>query len=907
MPLARGSLLGKYEILGPLGAGGMGEVFRAHDTALGRNAAIKILPADTEIDPEALTRFEREGKITASLNHPGIVTVYDVGVADGRAFVAMELVTGQTLRALLREGTVALRKVLTIACGAVDAVAAAHAAGIVHRDLKPENIMITPDGYAKVVDFGLAKLFSVKKGIGGDDAEVPTPTFKTPSGEIVGTPAYMSPEQAKGKDVDFRSDQFALGAILYECLTGQRAFRRNSFAETVAAIVRDEPPPIASLSPSVPPPVRWVVERCLAKDPAERYWSTNDLAWDLRNLRDRLAEASELPVPSWRERWLRSSWPQALLCTLLGIGLTAAWYWRAGARSEVPPSLAPAFLTIPVPSDLILRTPVELAVAPDGKTIAYVAFYGDKPSQLFVRSLAQPMPMLVPATEGAARPFFSPDGRWLAFSRNVDGRRATLQRFDLQEGGLPREMANDYSWGGATWTTGGKIVYSAFGGGGLSGISADGGPISVESELDQTVHEQGHLLPSKLPDGAGIVFTVSRVVPGNRKPLFSVAAKRPNDPRHRILLDEASAPTYVAPGYLIFWREGRLHGASFDLSSFTVGNAFPLEFQVRGDGTERFGYAAGASGSLAYVEGEVDESRSIFRDDSCGRLVSVDRQGRVDVVTSDKRICSFRLAPDGQQIVAAVVNADEPRTSVWTYHLIRKTWRRLSSTDKTGDVPLFTPDGKAVIFSLESEKGGELVVQSLDGSPPRVLFRSDDISPLCISSDGQTLFATASARLLSLSLAEPSPQPRAVPWMGSALLFSANVSPDGRWMVYREMTGKTITTNVVSLDQPERKWELPVSPMAEDFHWTRDGRALIYESDAFLTSMPFVIGKTLELGSPKRLFSTEKLFLEDIEVTPDENRFLAIQEVKKPEAAPPREINLVMNFGELLKQRAAAK
>ncbi|HSS45671.1 MAG TPA: serine/threonine-protein kinase, partial [Thermoanaerobaculia bacterium] len=326
MTLAAGSRLGPYEILAPLGAGGMGEVYKARDTRLERTVAIKVLPTEVSSDASRLRRFEKEARAASSLNHPNIVTVYDIGSAGSTSYIAMELVQGVTLRQVVAEGVLPTKRLLAIAAQIGDGLAKAHEAGIVHRDLKPENVMVTKDGFAKILDFGLAKLTQPEDSSGGTQA--PTVSGGTEPGIVVGTVAYMSPEQALGKTVDFRSDQFALGSMLYEMTTGRKAFARANGPETMAAIIREEPEPLSSRAPSTPVPLRWIVERCLAKEPEDRYAATKDLARDLARLKDGISEASgsgafaaAAPAPA-RRPWLVPAALALLVGGALGVFAT---------------------------------------------------------------------------------------------------------------------------------------------------------------------------------------------------------------------------------------------------------------------------------------------------------------------------------------------------------------------------------------------------------------------------------------------------------------------------------------------------------------------------------------------------------------------------------------------------------
>ncbi|HEY3170627.1 MAG TPA: serine/threonine-protein kinase, partial [Thermoanaerobaculia bacterium] len=323
MTLAAGSRLGPYEILSPIGAGGMGEVYKAKDTRLGREVAIKVLPEVLASDRDRLSRFEGEARSASALNHPNIVTIYDIGRTDSVSYISMELVAGRTLREILAEGPVPLKRLLSVAGQVADGLARAHEAGIVHRDLKPENVMVTRDGHVKILDFGLAKLVPQQ---GFDASEFPTAIEPTRPGVVLGTVGYMSPEQASGKPLDYRSDQFSLGSIVYEMAAGKRAFSRGTAAETLVAVIRDEPEPLQSFAPSIPLALRWVIERCMAKDPQERYAATRDLARDLAHLRDHASEVSAESVagrvvPARRRRWL----VPALLAGLLLAALLASF------------------------------------------------------------------------------------------------------------------------------------------------------------------------------------------------------------------------------------------------------------------------------------------------------------------------------------------------------------------------------------------------------------------------------------------------------------------------------------------------------------------------------------------------------------------------------------------------------
>jgi eukaryotic-like serine/threonine-protein kinase len=448
--LAAGTRLGSYEVVAPLGAGGMGEVYRARDVRLGREVALKVLPAEVSGDRDRLARFEQEARSASALNHPNIVTVYEVGESGETSFIAMELVEGRTLRELCAAGPMPIRRILAVAAQAAEGLAKAHSAGIVHRDLKPENLMVSKDGFVKILDFGLSKLVAPESG---EVSAMPTVAkAETEPGTVLGTVAYMSPEQASGQAVDYRSDQFSLGSILHEALTGEKTFAHNTAAETMAAIIRDEPAPVSQLRPETPPPLRWIVERCLAKDPEERYTSTRDLARDLAAVRDRISEitsGAEAPsIARGRGRFALRSGALPAAAALLAAGILAGWVAAGGLRQD--PS-APTFHRLSFRPGQIGNA----RFAPDGQTVIYGATYE---GETVTRSLYQTRPE---SPESRRFEFsdadilsIAPSGE-MAVVLGVSTRRTVLARVPLS-GGVPREVLEGVGYGNADWSPDGK-------------------------------------------------------------------------------------------------------------------------------------------------------------------------------------------------------------------------------------------------------------------------------------------------------------------------------------------------------------------------------------------------------------------------------------------------------------------
>ena len=457
MPLTAGTRLGPYEILAPIGAGGMGEVWRARDTRLGRDVAVKVLPAALSADAERVRRFEKEARAASSLNHPAIVTIYEIGHESEVTYLAMELVDGATLRDLLAEGAMPVRRMLAIAAQVADGLAKAHGSGIVHRDLKPENVMVSKDGFAKILDFGLAKLAAPEPDT-GRETKAGTVSAGTEPGVVMGTVGYMSPEQARGAALDFRSDQFALGSVLYEMATGKRAFHGETKPEILAAIIREEPQPIAGLNPRLPAPLRWIIERCLAKDPRERYASTEDLARDLRSAETHLSEISSgIALEASRERGPAAPrWKNAIGVTawLLAGAALATLGWRLAAGRSAWPSGAPSFRRVTFQKGNILHA----RFAPDGQTILYSAAWEGRPTEIFSTRVdgTESRPLGLAKSDLVA---VSGSGELLILLKSSDLTTpqgiSTLARVPLA-GGAPREIAQSVH--AADWLRGGGVV-----------------------------------------------------------------------------------------------------------------------------------------------------------------------------------------------------------------------------------------------------------------------------------------------------------------------------------------------------------------------------------------------------------------------------------------------------------------
>ena len=652
MPLSSGARLGPYEIQAAIGAGGMGEVYKARDTRLDRTVAIKVLPAELSADPERRARFEREAKTIAGLTHPHICTLYDVGEHDGTTFLVMEHLPGQTLADRLLKGPLPLAQALDIATQIADALAAAHKHGIIHRDLKPGNVMLTGGGSgrsgvtsAKLLDFGLAKLVAhgeqpaLASGASAATQSLPM----TVRGTIVGTLQYMAPEQLEGKEADARTDLWALGALLYEMVTGKRAFQADSDVSLIGAILNTEPAGLATLQPLTPPSLERLVKKCLAKHPDDRWDTAHDVADELRWIHGNgpAGAGAFVQPPSWHGFWLAGG-------ALVLVAATAAIMWLALGRRTQPDLVVRSAVIGIQPADALLGgisagssptvtrnrpSQTALAMTRDGRRLVFAAREGSR-VQLYVRDVwgRAVTATAIPNTDGADAPVLSPDDQWVAFwvpaAKSADG--WVLKRTPLDGGGTPVEICRAAVPMGASWGDDGHIVFSENETAGLRRVSIDGGTPTVVTDLKPG--EASHRLPHVLPGSRAVLFTVLEQV--YNWDTARVVAYRLGDKAWTEVVRGAADARYLPTGHLIFFRRGRLMAVGFNLEQLKkTGNEVGLEGDVlqntNGINTPTDSGAAqvavSSSGTLAYVAG--GEVPDVNR-----RLVWVDRQGRVDAL-----------------------------------------------------------------------------------------------------------------------------------------------------------------------------------------------------------------------------------------------------------------------------------
>ena len=856
MTLAAGTRLGPYEILSPLGAGGMGEVYRARDTRLGREVAIKVLAAPFASNEDYSRRFELEARSASALSDPHVVTVFDVGEQGGVRYFASELVEGGDLRGRVRPGGLPLEKALEIAEQIALGLASAHARGITHRDLKPENVLLTKSGQAKIADFGLAKITETP---GEELSQMPTAgRADTTEGLVMGTVSYMSPEQAAGRKVDYRSDQFSFGVILYELLTGRLAFRRDTPGETLAAILRDEPAPIAD--PSVPAPLAWILERCLAKDPEDRYASTRDLARDVSNVRRRLS-AIPGPVPVPGQGTARRSrepvaWAVAAAAVLLAIAALSI-----GRRNRSGPGSFPGVrFTIAPPKDAAFTG--TLALSPDGRSLAFVTTGADGQSALWVRPLDSLEARRLEGSDGAQLPFWSPDGRWIGFFA-----AGKLLKTD-PHGGSPQALCDAAQPRGGTWRAGGPIVFSANVGGELQRVSDAGGAPATLPHLSP-VKGESFRWPAFLPDGRHFLYFVLSDDP--KRAGIHVADL---DSPETSYLCPSDAGAVFADGYLYSTRGDRLVRQAFDPRSLRLtGDAVPLADDIRLE-TISTGATAmtAAAGAYAWVGGGM-----VTAD-----LLAFDRGGRpLGRIGPPGSYIEPAFSPDGRWMA---VSRFDPRTltiGIWSFDLERGSLAPVSPQGSFAATAVWSPDASRLAYS-KFPSGGIFVRDAHATQPERLLVAMSSFAPIDDwSRDGRSLLwdSVDWKKFRSGIVVHDLESGRERPFLESRFDQSGGrFSPDGKWIAYESNETGAMEIFVRSFPASDQRWQVSVGG-GDTPRWRGDGRELYYVSaDRKITAVEIRTDPKFQAGSPRALFPTQIIpnieARNNYDVTSDGRRFV---------------------------------
>ena len=824
-----GRRIGGYEVLGLLGAGGMGEVYRARDTRLGRDVAIKLLPRDWQSDPDRIGRLEREARVLAALNHPNIATIHGVEDANDTRALVLELVDGQTLAERLMRGALSVSEATAIARQIAEALDAAHEKGIVHRDLKPANIKITPAGSVKVLDFGLAKLAA---GAGGALTQSPTLTAGgTREGMIAGTAAYMSPEQARGQTVDKRTDIWAFGCVLYEMLTGRPVFARPTLTDTLAAVVEREPAWNA-LPPDTPPTTRHLLKRCLEKDPRRR----------LRDIGDAFADRVDESTPASR----RTSRSLRLIAAIAVVAIAAA-AWLFGTLREPPArEAAPISLAMQPPVDhSVIGSP---AVSPDGTRIAFTAATPNAASAIWIRSLNQTNPEKLPGTEGGVRPFWSADGRSVGFV--VESR---LRRIEVASGVVQTIctcLRGDLT--GASWNSDNIILFTPMNRAPLYRVTATGGTPEPVTSLDASRNENSHRWPQFLPDGRHFLFTARSDVTKNT----GIYLGSLDSQERQWVLEAQSSGRYVPPGYLLFAKERTLLAQPFDVSSRQLSGepvsiAAGILHNTIGAGAA---FSTSADGNvLAFVE-----PANVAR-----QLRWVDRTGQASIVEADGPWDQLALAADGK--TAAVVRADPTsgNRDIWLVDLA--AGRAVRWTDHAANdwFPTWSPDGRHLAFASDRLGASSIFRRPVEGSGVEELVvgaapLEGNRFPSEWLPDGRIVFHQDNREApqdLWTTSATPGGEGTTVLRRSSFVNGDGRFSPDGQWLAYVSDEAGTLDIYVASKDGDMKR---RISPAGGSHpRWNDGGRELLYLGpDSALMSVAIKNGPPFQAAPPTRLFAS---------------------------------------------------
>jgi Tol biopolymer transport system component/Ser/Thr protein kinase RdoA (MazF antagonist) len=875
MGLSAGTRLGPYEITGSLGAGGMGEVYRARDTRLDRSVAVKILPEHLAADPSLRARFDREARAVSALNHPHICTLHDIGEQDGVHFLVMEHLEGETLERRLERGALPPGEAVAVAAQIAQALAAAHRHGVVHRDLKPANVMLTKAG-AKLLDFGLAKQ--------GPDAGPPMSSAVmtkgsplTIEGTIVGTWQYMSPEQLEGQEADARSDLFAFGALLYEMLAGRRAFQAKSQAGLIAAIMGSDPPALSAAAPACPPALERLVRRCLAKDPDDRWQSAADLASELQWI-----GAGEAPsrgggaAPSTGSGALageviaarraaareRLAWAALTLALLAAAGVLAARAWRGAAES---PRLA--WAALPAPAGARIDPRCAPAVSADGASVAFVVAGAQGESRLWVRKLDAPEARPLADTEGAAHPFWSPDGRWLGFFSG-----GQLKKIDVA-GGPAIGLCEARDGRGGSWSPEGVILFQPRFSDPLYRVPAGGGTPEPVTALDESRFEIAHRWPHFLPDGKRFLFYVVSTTNPSTSEHSGIYAGSLGSTETRMLLRVDSRMAY-AQGHLLYKRGSTLMAQRFDPERLELqGDPIPLAADVLGGVFSWGGAEFGVSGEgvLAFLAGKSQGETELAWFDRSGQRLG--QLGEPEIYWDP------RLSHDGRRVVLGI---GRDSLDLWLHDLGRDVRTRFTFDPANDLTPVWSPDDARIAFSSARVGMGELYRRDAAGTgQDELLFSSD--SALDIgdwSPDGRLLVFSIINRQTGLDLWTYSFEDgKARPWLeGPEDQWGPRLSPDGRWIAYASDESGRYEIYVRSFPDPQKgRWQVS---RAGGFGptWRADGRELFYlVDDGTLMAVDVRTQGSFDSSTPRSLFQVSfKRTLSGMpyDAAPDGQRFL---------------------------------
>jgi len=844
MGLTSGTKLGPYEIVSPLGVGGMGEVYRARDLRLERDVAIKVLPANLSSDLSLRQRLEREAKAVSRLSHPNICTLHDIGHQAGVDFLVMELVEGETLEHKLIKGPLTPQQAVRVAVQIADALAKAHKMGVTHRDLKPSNVMLTKTG-TKLMDFGLAKESGPTPLAAALTATMADQVKLTVEGTIIGTFQYMAPEQLEGKEADPRTDVFALGEVIYEMVTGKPAFSGNSRASLIAAILTAEPPSIRQLQPVTPTALERVVKKCLAKDPDDRWQSAHDIKTNLEWIDEGEDPAASLKHNPWRER---AAW-------MLGMVLLSTLTFFAAGHYRTPSAGEPARFSVYPPEKAVFSGPPNItvsvpqfALSPDGRAMVFIAKASGADPMIWLRSIEQVTARPLAGTERAQLPFWSPASSWVAFF--ADGK---LKKIPVGPGGHVQVLADVEDPFGGSWGVDDSIIFGKLSSS-IFRVSSGGGIVTAVTKLDST--RKAHRWPQFLPDGRHFLFHVQGGEPEHR----GIYVGSVDGEIQKFLLRAESSSLYAWPGYLLYLDGDTLLGQAFDTARLEIrGEPFTVAEHVGRSTGFNVGASASGTGMLAYAAAVLQQ----------GRLTWFDRAGNsLSSVGVDGDYTDFRLSPNGQMLAVSLVDPKGWNPDIWLIDLTRGGSSRFTFGSALNAAPVWSPDGARIVFRTNRNGMTEFYEKSAGagGNETPALTSETQLaagieSPNLVCSDwspdGRYVIGSVPQQSTGddLWLMPLSGDKKPLKFLGPPSdQMHGNFSPDGHFVAYDSNESGRFQVYVQTFPLSDRKWQVSTDGGYEP-RWRADGREIYYLSED-RKLMAVSVGTAPAFGVPKVLFQT---------------------------------------------------
>jgi Tol biopolymer transport system component len=889
LTLATRSRLGPYEILAPVGAGGMGEVYRARDTRLDRTVAVKVLPEHLSQNAEVRQRFDREAKTISSLSHPHICGLYDVGHQDGVDYLVMEFLEGETLADRISRGRLPTEQLLRFAIEIADALDKAHRQGIVHRDLKPGNIMVTKSGI-KLLDFGLAKLRMLEEPAATNSlsrlATGLSPSAPlTERGAILGTFQYMAPEQLEGKEADARSDIFSFGSVLYEMATGQKAFTGKSQASLIASVLEHEPPSISSVQPLIPPALDRVVKTCLAKDPDDRWQTAHDLESELKWIAQMGSQAGvAAPVAARRKNRERLAW------VAFGVAALAATIFAAAYLRHAPKPVAPIRASLPLPEKMFLG---EMALSPDGSRLALtLAKSGGQPA-LWIRSLDAPAGQPVPDGENAFFPFWSADSRFVAFFTG-DGK---LKRVDAAGGSLLTICDAERGVGG-TWNRDGTIVFAPAPTSVLYRVPAGGGQPVPVTKLDSARHETAHRYPQFLPDGRHFLYMAINLSAPPGDPANAVRVGSLDGREDRMIVPAASNSAF-ASGHLLYARDATLLARRLDKHFEAAGEPLPIGQRVGLTTWAGFtSFTVSDNGLLLYAP--------LFA--TASQLLWLDRTGRpLGSVGEPAILLSPRLSHDGRRVVADVFDPARNASEIWLYNAEGSGATKFVFGTGNQSNPVWSADGKRVAFSSDRKAKGvrpDIWIKAVDGGAEETLLENPNNNIVEDWSQDERFLSVQvipaqGKRTNQIWVVDVAGGRKAVAFAtGGSSSANSRFSPDGNWLAYDSDESGRAEVYVQAFPGPGGKWQISAAGGTNP-RWRGDGREIFYLSlDNKIMAVPVEQVPTFHAGTPAALFAVHPALGAVYDVSADGKRFL-VNSLPADQGSPP--LSLLVHWTGLLK------